>query len=231
MLLAGVGGFLDAYTYVGYHGVFANAQTGNVVLLGVDAQAGHWQDALLHVPPIVAFVLGVALAHGLARPKVREIVRRPTRWVLITEIVVLAIVGALPSGIPRGIVPGAISFVSAAQVATFRSLEGIGYTSTITTGNLRDLTANFLKWRAGHDLVARHRTTVLASIIAAFAVGAGIGGLCTRLIEHRAAWVAAAVLAGVLIAIVAETRRLERPRQPSPEPPEESPPGPPGRSL
>ena len=60
MLLAGAGGFLDAFTFVGYNGVFANAQTGNIVLLGVDAQAGHWQEALLHIPPIVAFVLGVA---------------------------------------------------------------------------------------------------------------------------------------------------------------------------
>lgn len=34
LLLAGVGGFLDAYTFVGYGGVFANAQTGNIVLFG-----------------------------------------------------------------------------------------------------------------------------------------------------------------------------------------------------
>jgi uncharacterized membrane protein YoaK (UPF0700 family) len=229
MVLAGVGGFLDAYTYVGYHGVFANAQTGNVVLLGVDAQAGHWQDALLHVPPIVAFVLGVALAHGLARPKVREVVRRPTRWVLVAEIVVLAVVGALPGTTPRGIVPGAISFVSAAQVATFRSLEGVGYNSTITTGNLRDLTANFLKWHAGHDLAARHATVALAAIVGSFAVGAGIGGLCTRIIGHPAAWITAAVLAGVLVALVAETRRLERVKEPAPpgSPPES--PSPPER--
>ena len=226
MLLAGVGGFLDAYTYVGYHGVFANAQTGNVVLLGVDAQAGHWQDALLHVPPIVAFMLGVALAHGLARPKVRKVVRRPTRWVLIAEIVVLATVGALPGWIPRGIVPAAISFVSAAQIATFRSLEGVGYTSTITTGNLRDLTASILKWRAGHDLAARRQSAVLACVVGSFAVGAGIGGLCTRLIEHRAAWITAAVLAGVLVALVAETRRLERVKEPAPpQPPQEPPAG------
>src|SRR5271154_7434097 len=99
MLLAGVGGFLDAYTFVGYNGVFANAQTGNIVLLGVDAQAGHWQEALLHIPPVVAFVLGVALAQILAQPTVRRIVRRPTRWVLIAEIVVLAAVAAMP-GIP-----------------------------------------------------------------------------------------------------------------------------------
>jgi len=32
-LLAVVGGFLDVYTFISRDGVFANAQTGNVVLL------------------------------------------------------------------------------------------------------------------------------------------------------------------------------------------------------
>ena len=35
-LLAVVGGFLDAYTYLLRGGVFANAQTGNIVLLGLN---------------------------------------------------------------------------------------------------------------------------------------------------------------------------------------------------
>jgi hypothetical protein len=51
---------------------------------------------LLHVPPILAFVLGVALAETLARPAGRRIVRRPARFVLVPEIVVLVIVGAPP---------------------------------------------------------------------------------------------------------------------------------------
>lgn len=34
-LLAMVGGFLDVYTYLTRGGVFANAQTGNIVLLGI----------------------------------------------------------------------------------------------------------------------------------------------------------------------------------------------------
>jgi hypothetical protein len=107
MHLAGPGGFLDAYTFVGYNGVFANARTGNVVLLGVDVQAGAWDEALLHIPPILAFALGVALAHILAHPPVRKVVRRPTRWVLIAEIAVLAVVGATSGGIPSRVVPGA----------------------------------------------------------------------------------------------------------------------------
>jgi hypothetical protein len=99
-LLASVGGFLDAYTFVGRGGVFANAQTGNIVLLGVAAGERHWPAALLHVPPILAFMLGIALAETLARPATRRIVRRPARFVLVAEIVVLIVVGALPRLVP-----------------------------------------------------------------------------------------------------------------------------------
>ena len=137
LLLAGVGGVLDAYTFVGYSGVFANAQTGNIVLLGVDAQSGHWQQALLHIPPVVAFMLGVALAQLLAQPTVRRIVRRPTRWFLIVEIAVLAAVGVTSGSVPSRVVPGVIAFAAAAQVSTFRSLDGVEYSSTLTTTNLR----------------------------------------------------------------------------------------------
>ena len=35
ILLTAVGGFLDAYTYLVRGGVFANGQTGNLVLLGI----------------------------------------------------------------------------------------------------------------------------------------------------------------------------------------------------
>ena len=39
-VLAVAGGFLDAYTYICRGHVFANAQTGNIVLLGVNLAAG-----------------------------------------------------------------------------------------------------------------------------------------------------------------------------------------------
>ena len=36
IILSVVGGFLDAYTYIARGGVFANAQTGNIVLFGIE---------------------------------------------------------------------------------------------------------------------------------------------------------------------------------------------------
>jgi uncharacterized membrane protein YoaK (UPF0700 family) len=212
LLLAGVGGFLDAYTFVGRGGVFANAQTGNIVLLGVEAGERHWLAALLHVPPILAFMLGVALAEVLARPAARRIVRRPARFVLVAEIVVLVIVGALPPQVPNQVVTAAIAFTSALQVSTFRSLQGIDYSTTLTTGNLRTLVAKAYLWRADHDSSAGRQAAQIATVVASFGVGAAVGALCTHFSGPRAVWVAAAMLVLALAAIVTETVALSRRR-------------------
>ena len=40
VMLAIVGGYLDAYTYISRDHVFANAQTGNMVLLAINIKEG-----------------------------------------------------------------------------------------------------------------------------------------------------------------------------------------------
>jgi uncharacterized membrane protein YoaK (UPF0700 family) len=213
LLLAGAGGFLDAYTFVGRGGVFANAQTGNIVLLAVAAGERHWPAALLHVPPILAFMLGVALAETLARPTGRRIVLRPARFVLVAEIVVLLIVGALPPQVPDQVVTTAIAFTSALQVSTFRSLQGIDYSTTLTTSNLRTLVAKAYLWRADHDVTAGRQAARIGAVVAGFGVGAAVGALCTHLFGPRAVWVAAVMLVLALAAIVMETATLSRRKQ------------------
>src|SRR3981189_3615737 len=64
LLLAFAGGYLDAYTWI-VHGVMANAQTANLVLLWVYGTVGEWARALHFVPPIAAFMVGVVVAAWL----------------------------------------------------------------------------------------------------------------------------------------------------------------------
>ena len=59
IILAAVGGYLDAYTYLVRGGVFANAQTGNIVLLGINLAEGSYLNALQYLFPIAAFSVGV----------------------------------------------------------------------------------------------------------------------------------------------------------------------------
>ena len=58
-LLAVAGGFLDAYTFLCRGGVFANAQTGNIVLLGVNLASGRWEEAITYLMPVSAFFFGI----------------------------------------------------------------------------------------------------------------------------------------------------------------------------
>lgn len=52
------GGFQDAYTYISRGQVFANAQTGNIVLLSAALLRGDWAVCLKYLIPILSFVLG-----------------------------------------------------------------------------------------------------------------------------------------------------------------------------
>ena len=48
------GGFQDAYTYYCRGGVFANAQTGNIVLIGSHLASRGWGMAFRYIAPVAA---------------------------------------------------------------------------------------------------------------------------------------------------------------------------------
>jgi hypothetical protein len=90
LLLAFTGGYLDAYTWI-VHGVMANTQTANLVLLWVNAMAGKWQEAFHFVPSLFAFMVGVALSSWLRR----AVGGRAGQISLLVEISMLILVAVL----------------------------------------------------------------------------------------------------------------------------------------
>ena len=208
MVLAAVGGFLDAYTFVS-HGVFATAQTGNVVLLAIDAANARWDRIAAHLPPVIAFLLGVGLAETIARPRVRAWLRRPTRVVLGAEILVLAVIGVLPASTTPMVTTVAISFVAALQISTFNLLGDTSYNTTMITGNLRTMLAAAHRWLLDRQPAAGRRALDLAAVVVAFVLGAVISAMLTRVWGPPAILVGAALLATVLVGLVLQTRRLE----------------------
>ena len=67
-LLAASGGLQDAYTYNVRDQVFANAQTGNMVLVGQSLALGQWAVAVEHLIPVLAFAGGVFVPGGFFAP-------------------------------------------------------------------------------------------------------------------------------------------------------------------
>src|ERR1035437_2314777 len=94
-LLASAGGFLDGFTYVGHGHVFANAMTGNVVLLGINCFSGSWRTGLDHLPAILCFLAGVWVAQALQLRARRRGIGSPYPAVLMLEICVLLVLSLL----------------------------------------------------------------------------------------------------------------------------------------
>lgn len=96
------GGLQDAYTYLFRGKVFANAQTGNIVLLSSNIMDGQWDRVLHYLVPLCAFALGVLVAE-----KMRESFCNMQRlhWrqlVVLGEVLLLFIVGFTSGAKPAG---------------------------------------------------------------------------------------------------------------------------------
>lgn len=221
VLLAAVGGFLDAYTFV-RHQVFANLQSGNVLLFCVEATAQHWHRALLLLAPIAAFSAGVLLVEVLGTPSAQRLVQRPLRLVVTLQIALLALIAALPAGLPEQVTTVTVSFVAALQFSTFTTLRDSPYTTLAESGNLLKGIVAAHQWWVAKEPAAARRAGQYTAVVAAFASGAVTGALLTRAAGPPAIGVAAGLLVAVLMALIRQTRRLERGAsddQPSAPPP------------
>lgn len=196
ILLAIVGGFLDAYTYICRGGVFANAQTGNIVLIGVEFTQGNFTQAFRALLPIIAFILGIIVTEKIKRLKFPSytFVTSSERIILILEIIVLFIIGFIPENAPHAFATIPISFVSSVQIASFSKLIDMPYSTTMCTGNLRSATQTAYKAFVEKDSTSALKALNYSIVILFFILGAVICGILTLWTGVKSIWFAVLIL-------------------------------------
>ena len=194
ILLAVVGGFLDAYTYIGHGGVFANAQTGNIVLLAINATNGNYTQAFYSFLPIVAFILGVLVSEAIKSKLLSNSIDNWQIVVIGIEIIVLSLIGFMPKGASNILITVTISFVSSVQITSFKKLVDSPYSTTMCTGNLR--TASEAAYRAYvvKDKKESKKAIRYFIIILFFVLGAIIGGIFTISMGNKSIWITVVIL-------------------------------------
>ncbi|MFA6890507.1 MAG: YoaK family protein [Sphaerochaetaceae bacterium] len=187
------GGFQDAYTYLTRNKVFANAQTGNIVLFSQNLAEGHWSSAVRYVVPLLSFILGVYGAEAL-RHHFQHVKRLHWRQlVLLIEIAILFSVGFIPQKL-NPLANALVSFVCALQVQTFRKVKGNAYATTMCIGNLRSGTERLYTYHKTKDKAALFSATQYFGIIVLFALGAGLGGVLAERYHEQAIWASCLLL-------------------------------------
>ncbi len=206
IMLALSGGFLDTYTYTLRGGVFANAQTGNLVLMAVKLADADFLSALYYFIPVIAFFLGVLLTEVIKR---RFTEREWIQWqhmALLLEFLLLLIIGFVPLWVPNAVVNVTISFICSVQVQSFRKTKGLPYATTMCTGNLRSAADNFSVFLFTGEREAWKKCRRYLIIIASFCFGAAGGALSSRFLGPGAVWISCVLLAGVFLLLFLDKR-------------------------
>ena len=197
-ILSFSGGLQDAYTYNIRDNVFANAQTGNVVLMSQSFLTGNWLSGVHYMLPLLSFATGIFITE---RIEGRFKNSKGVHWrqiVLIIEIVLLAVVGFLPQQM-NTLANILVSFSCAMQVQTFRTVHGYGYASTMCIGNLRSGTESLSKFLRDRERESLYKALHFFGIIIIFAIGAGAGGVLSLHFGAETIWVSVVLLAAAAL--------------------------------
>lgn len=188
------GGFQDAYTYCCRGGVFANAQTGNIVLMSAHLFNGEYAYAMRYLVPVLAFITGIFFSEAIHR-KFKYIEKVHWRQLILgIEIALLFSVGFFPQKI-NIFANALVSFVCAMQVQTFRKVNGNSYASTMCIGNMRSGTEALCAYFYTKDKAVLKKSMQYFGVIFLFAIGAGIGFVLTKRFGEKAILLSCILLA------------------------------------
>ena len=207
MFLSLSGGLQDAYTYLCRGKVFANAQTGNIVLFSAYLFDGDWTHSRRYLVPVLSFMLGIFVAECIHR-HFKHMERVHWRQlILLAEIVLLFLVGFLPQEGSTA-ANALVSFVCAMQVQTFRKVGGYSYASTMCIGNLRSGTDALSVFVRTGNKTSLKKAGYYFGIILFFAIGAGIGGNLSMLFGIHTIWISSALLSISVLLMFAEKLKI-----------------------
>lgn len=208
-LMTALGGFIDAYLFL-HHGVFAFAQTGNVIFLAVAVvQEKPW---LVFLWPLLAYIAGISLAH-VVRAFAPTLPPRAIEAVFLGQIAVFTVLALLPASAPAVAFVVPLAVVGGIRLQLFRSAGGITFVSIATTGNFMRLVDSIVRVVKTPTAENKRLATFALLIVTGFIVGAFAGAAASKAFGAPAIWgVVAIETAGFFVYVVSRHRRARLPQ-------------------
>ena len=203
IFLALSGGFMDAYSYINRGKVFANAETGNIILMALKVCEGKFFEAVNYLIPIISFAVGVAICEIIKYRKERINMIHWRQILVMFEIFAFIVVGFLPQEMNR-VANSIISMISGIQFATFPKIRGTAMATTMCTGNLKTGTQNMYRGIKTGDRSAIEKGLYYYVCILVFIAGTAIGYFAVKLMAEKAIFLAALAMINIFIMMFKE---------------------------
>lgn len=208
LFLTFIGGFLDAYTYLLYDKIFANTQTGNIILFTINLVDGNIKNAFYRFLPIVAFCIGIFVAqyniYKFSEDK---------KYVKITLCINAIITIFIGVGIFKEhyiVITCLVSFICSTMIGVFKKSEGHAFAPVMCTGNLRSLMEFLFSYLVYKEKSHKKICLKYFNIILTFCFGVGFGIICVNYLRHYAIFICSLIFIVIYILIDKKIKLLKK---------------------
>ena len=179
ILVTAAGGFSASYSFLARGGVFAFAQTGNIIYSGHVLASGRFWQIIPFLLPALSYMLGLLAARQLER-RLEDKVRFQKR-ILLLESFLLLLTSQLPaSALMTRISLCLMGCASGLQMETFHRVGDRDYTSIMVMGNMKRTVEAFGSYLEDHQPASLRKALVYILINGIFCLGSAWGYVLTQ---------------------------------------------------
>ena len=198
------GGFQDAYSYLMRGKVFANAQTGNIVLLFKNIVDLNFKGAVAYLIPVLSFAFGIYVAVRF-EDAIEKRILHWRQYIVVFEIIIMILVSFIPENL-NNLANALLSFSCAMQVYAFKKIYGLSFATTMCIGNLRSATENLSKYHITKNRTYLENSKKYYTVIFIFGMGAALGYISSDFFGLKSILLAASLLTISFIILFFEDR-------------------------
>lgn len=211
LLLTFASGFFDSYTFINSNGIFANAQTGNIIFVALEVAKANYMGALAYLPPVVFFILGVLFNEYIITKFSNLSIARYVNLSLLLQTFLLIFIFFVPYIWVVDIRPLFISFICAMQFDSFRSVHNVQFASIFCTGNLRSASEHIFRYCYKKEKKSMEMFIIYLALIIVFFGGVVVGGVLSEKVGHKSILVAIVIfIINLIMASIHEKSRLRK---------------------
>lgn len=209
LLMTLCGGFFGAYAIFNRFGIFANAQTANLIELVGDLIGRDFSEVLLRLGAFFIFVLAIILSVPLER----HFHRKLKYLTIAAEMATVIIVGFFPEEMNPFFALYPLFFIAALQWCTFTGAKGFTVANIFSTNNVKQtflsLTEYFLDRKKNPEQASEkaRKAQVFGGTLLAFYSGAAFGYGGSIFLGLKCIWICLLPLFLVLLLLLTEEKK------------------------